>query len=110
MERSFYYEDGRDNLYDEKSTKVYDPMEGVLTEITNPTVVLERLTDQSTWRKLKPPEKIAVERIAKVMLIKPAKKEYRKYSDRQRKDFPIFYFNKKLLAHRILYRTSNVLK
>ncbi|KAI7902741.1 uncharacterized protein BX663DRAFT_510342, partial [Cokeromyces recurvatus] len=68
-------------------TKVYDPMEGVLTEITNPNVVLERLTHQSTWRKLKPPEKIAVEKIAKVILIKSAKKEYRKYRDRQRKEF-----------------------
>ncbi|KAI7907389.1 uncharacterized protein BX663DRAFT_495743 [Cokeromyces recurvatus] len=64
--------------------KVYDPMESVLTEITNPNMVLERLTHQSTWRKLKLPERIAVEKIAKVMLIKSAKKEYRKYRDRQR--------------------------
>lgn len=60
-------------------------MEGVLIEITNPNVVFERLTDQSIWRKLKLPEKIAVEKIAKVKL-KPAKKEYKKYTDRQRED------------------------
>ncbi|KAI7902443.1 uncharacterized protein BX663DRAFT_561541 [Cokeromyces recurvatus] len=38
-------------------------------------------------KKLKPPEEIAVEKVAKVILIKQAKKEYRKYRDRQLDDF-----------------------
>lgn len=36
MTNTFYFEDGMDNLFDEHGERVYDPMEGALTEITDP--------------------------------------------------------------------------
>jgi hypothetical protein len=52
MERSFFYEDGQDNLYNEYGVKVYDPMEGILTEINDPNVILQRVTGQSSFQVL----------------------------------------------------------
>jgi hypothetical protein len=40
----FYYEDGNDNIFDDNGTKVFDPMEDVLTEITDHHIVLETVT------------------------------------------------------------------
>lgn len=88
MERPFFYEDGQDNLYNEQGVKVYDPMEGILTEINDPNVILQRVTTgQSTWKELKLPERIAVEKIPKIGKNKKSKQAYKQYSDRQREDF-----------------------
>ena len=40
----FYYEGGNDNILDDNGTKVFDPMEGVLTEITDHHIVFEAVT------------------------------------------------------------------
>lgn len=39
----FFYEDGQDNVFNEQGEKVFDPMEGILTQITDPKVVLETI-------------------------------------------------------------------
>lgn len=44
MTFTFYYEDGNDNILDDNGTKVFDPMEGALTEITDHHSVLETIT------------------------------------------------------------------
>ena len=44
MTITFYYEDGMDNILDDNGTKVFDPMEGILTEITDHHIVLETVT------------------------------------------------------------------
>ncbi|KAI9262895.1 hypothetical protein EDC94DRAFT_518704 [Helicostylum pulchrum] len=45
---TFYYEDGQDNVFNENGEKVVDPMEGVLTDITDPNIVLATITNL-TW-------------------------------------------------------------
>jgi hypothetical protein len=37
--------------------RVFDPMEGVLTEISDPNVILESTTSQKSYLSLKPAEK-----------------------------------------------------
>lgn len=46
---SFFYEDGDDSLYNEQGEKVLDPMEGILTEIINPNIILHTITSQQTY-------------------------------------------------------------
>ncbi|KAI8059691.1 hypothetical protein BDF21DRAFT_315180, partial [Thamnidium elegans] len=53
----FFYEDGHDNVYNEYGERVFDPMEGVLTEVSDPNVVLETITSQKSYLSLKPVEK-----------------------------------------------------
>ncbi|KAI8091189.1 uncharacterized protein B0P05DRAFT_444361, partial [Gilbertella persicaria] len=62
---TFYFEDGMGNLFDEHGERVYDPMEGVLTEITNLNIVLETITSRQTYLANKPTEKNVVEKEAK---------------------------------------------
>jgi hypothetical protein len=55
--QTFYFEDGMDNLFDEHGERVYDPMEGVLTEIADPNIVLETITSRKSYLANKPAEK-----------------------------------------------------
>ena len=64
MANTFFYEDGHENVYNEHGQKVLDPMEGVLTEITDPNIVLETITNQKAYLSLKPSEKTAVKKAA----------------------------------------------
>ncbi|KAI8047300.1 uncharacterized protein B0P05DRAFT_365567 [Gilbertella persicaria] len=43
----FFYKDGHENVYNEYGERVFDPMEGVLTEVSDPNAVLETITSQS---------------------------------------------------------------
>lgn len=47
MTNTFCFKDGMDNLFDEHGERVYDPMEGVLTEITDPNIILETITSRN---------------------------------------------------------------
>lgn len=49
---SFYYEDGKNNIFDELGNAVYDPMEKVMTQIDDPNIVLETLTSQTIILKI----------------------------------------------------------
>jgi hypothetical protein len=53
----FFYEDGHDNFYNKDGERVFDPMEGMLTEISDPNIVLETITSQKPYLSLKPAEK-----------------------------------------------------
>lgn len=84
----FLYEDGQDNLYNEQGEKVYDPMEGILTQISDPNIVLQTITSQQTYLALKPAERIVEEKVAKQpKVVKSNSKVYNDYSDRERERF-----------------------
>jgi hypothetical protein len=48
MANTFYFKDGMDNLFDEHEERVYDPMERVLTKITDSGIVLDTITSYIT--------------------------------------------------------------
>ncbi|KAI7906930.1 uncharacterized protein BX663DRAFT_426405 [Cokeromyces recurvatus] len=48
----FYYEDGNDNIFNDNGTEVYDPMEGVLTDMTDSNIVLETITSRDIYLKI----------------------------------------------------------
>ncbi|KAG2230730.1 hypothetical protein INT48_004783 [Thamnidium elegans] len=79
---------GHDNVYNEYGERVFDPMEGVLTEVSDPNVVLETITSQKSYLSLKPVEKEtpANNTIKKVVeLIKPIDNDvYKDYNDQTR--------------------------
>ncbi|KAI7907524.1 uncharacterized protein BX663DRAFT_556824, partial [Cokeromyces recurvatus] len=39
-----FSKNGMDNLFNEHGERVYNPMKGVLTEMTDPNIVLEAIT------------------------------------------------------------------
>ena len=41
--RTLFYEDGKNNIYDEDGQLTYDPMEDVLSTIDDPNIILETL-------------------------------------------------------------------
>lgn len=53
MSHPFFYEDGQDNLYNEIGEKVYDPMEGILIQVDDPNIALERVTTQKIYLERK---------------------------------------------------------
>ncbi|KAI7867983.1 hypothetical protein BDF14DRAFT_1725449, partial [Spinellus fusiger] len=53
----FYYENGYENVYNEDGERVFDSMKSILTEISDPNVVLETITSQKFYLSLKPTEK-----------------------------------------------------
>ena len=53
----FFYEDRHNNVYNKNGKRVFDPMESVLTEISDTNVVLETITSQKPYLSLKPAEK-----------------------------------------------------
>jgi hypothetical protein len=54
---AFFYEDEHDNVYNKDGERVFNPMEDVLIEISDPNVVLETITSQKSYLSLKPAEK-----------------------------------------------------
>ncbi|KAG1441614.1 hypothetical protein G6F56_011398 [Rhizopus delemar] len=90
MSSVFYNEDGQDNLYDENGMKVDDPVEDVLTEVNDPNIVLETLTNQKTYFDQKPLEKLVVDKVTNG--VKSEKRTttvsvYTNYSDKEREQF-----------------------
>ncbi|KAG1150441.1 hypothetical protein G6F37_011198 [Rhizopus arrhizus] len=80
-----------DNIFDEQGERAYDPMEGVLTEITDPNIVLETIISRKGYLANKPTEKnIVVKEVkeTKTSDDQPAKSAvYNIYTDKQRGDF-----------------------
>jgi hypothetical protein len=54
---TFFYEDRHNSAYNKDGERVFDPMEGILTEISDPNVILETITSQKSYLSLKPAEK-----------------------------------------------------
>lgn len=54
MANTFYFKDEMDNLFDEQSERVYDPMEGMLTEITDSNIVLDTIISRKSYLAYKP--------------------------------------------------------
>ena len=81
----FFYEDGQENIFNEQGEKVYDPMEGVLTQADDPNIVLETITSRETYLNTKRPEKSSDESSAKKQLkssnLSPPVKSYSDYGD-----------------------------
>ncbi|EIE83510.1 hypothetical protein RO3G_08215 [Rhizopus delemar RA 99-880] len=65
---------GHDNVYNKDGERVFDQMEGVLTEISDPNVVLETITSQKPYLSLKPAEKEATARDSTKKAIEAVKK------------------------------------
>ncbi|EIE83477.1 hypothetical protein RO3G_08182 [Rhizopus delemar RA 99-880] len=70
----FFYEDGYDNVYNKGGERVLYLMEGVLTEISDPNVVLETITSQKPYLSLKPAQKEATARDSTKKAIEVIKK------------------------------------
>ncbi|ORE10748.1 hypothetical protein BCV72DRAFT_220856 [Rhizopus microsporus var. microsporus] len=91
MTNTFYFKDGMDNLFDEYGERVYDSMEGVLTEITGSNIVLETITSRRSYLANKPAEKdiiVKETKETKNLDDKSAKSAvYNTYTDKQREDF-----------------------
>jgi hypothetical protein len=71
---TFFYEDGHNNVYNKDGERVFNPMEGVLTEINDPNVVLETITSQKSYLSLKPAEKETIAKDSTKKAIKVVKK------------------------------------
>ncbi|KAI8095867.1 hypothetical protein BDF21DRAFT_329678, partial [Thamnidium elegans] len=87
----FFYEDGQENIFNEKE-KVYDPMEDILTYIGDPNLVLETITSRQNYLSVKrPPKKIvegfSVKTQSKPSKLKPSMESYNSYSDFTRETF-----------------------
>jgi hypothetical protein len=78
----FFYEYGQENVYNEQGIKVLDPMEDVLTQITDPNIVLETITLQNSYLETR---KSIEEKIVKESNdIKLKAVTYNKYSNKIR--------------------------
>ncbi|KAL7332665.1 hypothetical protein PS15p_201688 [Mucor circinelloides] len=51
---TFYYEDGLENVFIENGEKVVDLIEGVLTDIIDPSIILATITSQAAYLAAKP--------------------------------------------------------
>lgn len=58
---TFFYEDGFENLYNEQGEEVYDPMEGTLSDVINPNIILENITSREKYLSTKRSEKMIEE-------------------------------------------------
>ncbi|KAI8053650.1 uncharacterized protein B0P05DRAFT_479653, partial [Gilbertella persicaria] len=83
----FLYKDGQDNVFNEQGEKVFDPMEGILTEITDPNIVLETITSQRAYLALKPIERVIQEKIPKEIKVINLTEKYNSYTDKEREKF-----------------------
>jgi transposase len=89
---TFYYEDGLENVFNENGEKVVDPMEGVLTDIIDPNIVLATITSQAAYLAAKPDDIKDTEMgdgsANKVKLAKaPVNSTYRNYDEHTREKF-----------------------
>jgi hypothetical protein len=71
---TFFYEDEHNNVYNKDGERVLDPMEGVLTEISDPNVILETITSQKPYLSLKSAEKETTAKDSTKKTIKVVKK------------------------------------
>ncbi|KAI7897754.1 uncharacterized protein BX663DRAFT_444391, partial [Cokeromyces recurvatus] len=53
----FFYRDGQYKIYNEEGQLTYNPMEVLISIIGDPNIVLETLTDHSSYMKNKPLKK-----------------------------------------------------
>ena len=74
IKNTFFYEDRHDNAYNKNGERVFDLMQGMLTEISEPNVVLETITSQKTYLGLKPAEKETTEKYSTKKAIEVVKK------------------------------------
>lgn len=58
----FFYEDGHKNVYNEDRERAFDPIKGILTEISDPYLVLERITSQKFYLRPKQAKKESTSR------------------------------------------------
>ncbi|KAI8076661.1 uncharacterized protein B0P05DRAFT_471648, partial [Gilbertella persicaria] len=90
---TFYYEDGLENVFNENGEKVVDPMEGILTDIIDPSIILTTITSQQAAYLAAKPEDIKYTEMEegpdnKVKLAKaPVNSTYRNYDDHMREEF-----------------------
>ncbi|KAI7903457.1 uncharacterized protein BX663DRAFT_409748, partial [Cokeromyces recurvatus] len=82
----FFYEDEQKNLHNKQRIKVYNPMKNVLTQITNPEIVLVTVTNRKNYYKLKPLKKMVIDDVVKVVNSLTTL-TYKNYNDRQREVF-----------------------
>jgi hypothetical protein len=52
IKSAFIYEDGYENVYNEKGERFFDLMEDVLTEISDPNVILDNITSQKSYLRI----------------------------------------------------------
>jgi hypothetical protein len=71
---TFFLEDEHNNVYNKDGERVFDLMEGVLTEISDPNVVLEITTSQMSYLSLEPAEKETTAKDSTKKAIKVVKK------------------------------------
>ncbi|KAI7890980.1 uncharacterized protein EV154DRAFT_397260, partial [Mucor mucedo] len=57
----FFYEDGQDNIHNEKGEIVYNPVEDVLIQIDDPILIPKTATSQKTYLSVKRLEKTVEE-------------------------------------------------
>lgn len=91
-QNTFYYEDGQENICNENGKKAVDPMEGVLTEITDPNIVFATITSQAAYLAAKPEDKEDTEMqdipVNKIKLAKSTvNSTYKSYDDHTREEF-----------------------
>jgi hypothetical protein len=85
----FFYEDGNDNLYNERRDKALDPMKGILTETADLNIVLQMITSRQTCLAFNPANKIVEKEFAKQpKAVKSPTSIYNKHNDRE-KERPI---------------------
>jgi hypothetical protein len=71
---TFFYEGEHNNAYNKDGERVFDPMEGVFTEISDPSVVLETITSQKSYLSLIPAEKETITKDSTKKAIEMVKK------------------------------------
>jgi hypothetical protein len=71
---TFFYEDEHNNVYNKDGERVFDLMEGALTETSDPNIVLETITSQMSYLCLKPAEKETTAKDSTKKAIKVIKK------------------------------------
>lgn len=90
MTNIFYFEDEQENVCNEKGKKVFDPMEEVLMQVTDPNIVLQTVTSQKTYLSNR---KHVSKTVAKASAVNPKPKKperksvYKDYSNKTREIF-----------------------
>ncbi|RCH80243.1 hypothetical protein CU097_002742 [Rhizopus azygosporus] len=87
---TFFYEDRFENLYNEQGEKAYDPMEDILSDVINPSIILENITSREKCLSVKRSEKMIEEVSIKNQPRSEKPKQaspYNNYSDFTRKTF-----------------------
>ncbi|KAL0076087.1 hypothetical protein J3Q64DRAFT_1643165 [Phycomyces blakesleeanus] len=83
MTKSIFYEDGQDSDFNEQRENFFYPMEGILTEIADPNIVLETITNQREYLALKLIERAIQEKNSKEINVVQSTKKYNIYTDKE---------------------------